>query len=160
MRKIKYYMLATALLLSLSALQAQQTKALRVKKEAKPETAQQAEPAKQVTKAEAAPTPTQPGTSNPLKATRIKLDKKAAVQQAKEEKDARLHQTELQNQNAERRPLPPQPATGAEAKPSTPKPEKPAGIRVKNPKSEPVNSKTGPKPKNKHLKESKEAKAE
>ncbi len=160
MQKIKYFLLSTAFLLAISTLQAQQTKALRVKKDAKPEIAQQAEPANLENKVEASPKAARPDTSKGKKARRIKLDKKVAEQQAKEAKDERLHQTELQNQNAERRPLPPQPATGAEAKPTTSDPEKPGGLRVKNPKSEPINSKIGPKPQNKAAKREKEEKTE
>ncbi len=170
MKNLKYFCFLTIILWSMNMVHAQQNQNVRIKKNT-PESSTQVNTATKAVHAEDAAKTNLPDTGQKTK--RVKLSKKAQEKSMKEDKDARLHQTEQQNQNAERRPLPPQPASkaeakptgqqpaqGAEAKPTNPQPEKPAGIKVKNPKKEPINSKTGPKPKEKPVKQAKEEKAE
>lgn len=144
---------------------AQQIKVLDTKKDAKPVVVHPIESAKQdeLTKADTLTIP--PDTHKVPKARRIILDKKMSEQTARKAKEDRLHQTELQNQNAERRALPLEPTgehspQGVEAQPITSQPQLPAATKVKNPKAEPFHSKTGPKSKNKPVRQAKEEKPE
>ncbi len=151
------YLLAVGILLGKATTYAQETHTLKSKNKTEAQPSSQRVDQKHQ---DNIITPMLPDTSLPKKAKRVRLSKEAGQQSMRDIKDPRLHQTEIQNQNAERRPLPEKPSSGVEAKPSAPQQEKPADIKVKNPQNEPTNSKTGPKPKEKAAPKPKDAKAQ